>query len=218
MEKKINLPSSFIQFDTEEDDIIILRIPDEEKTQDENPKQPKDESEEKKEPQEEPENVENPFEEEKNNENKDQQSEDQESKNQESENQEGEDQKGEDQKGEDQKGQYQEGEDNKSQKGENEEEQIENEDGDFGNTSNEKIDLDDLLKNIKDEFEKGNSPQEIQNKMDIEIIEKALSTPRNNIKQVFKTKQIAKAAIGKTNLFGAENEQKINDVLNEIFK
>ena len=38
------------------------------------------------------------------------------------------------------------------------------------------------------------------------------------IKNVFKTKAVAKAAIGNRNLFGADNEQKINDVLNEIFK
>ena len=74
------------------------------------------------------------------------------------------------------------------------------------------------MKKIKDEFSKGKSSNQIQNDMGFNVLEEALSTPKNSIKSVFKTKQLAKAAIGNRNLFGVDNEEKINDLLNEIFK
>jgi hypothetical protein len=195
MEKKKNLPSSFIEYDTEEDNITILRVPPPSPPQGENPPPPQDEPEEPQEPQEVPENVENPFEEEQDKDNKDQDNKDQDGKDQDGKDGEGEDGEGEDGEGED------------------------GEKGDFGNKADDEgLDLDELLKKIKDEFSKGKSSQQIQNDMGFNVIEEALSTPKDSIKSVFKSKQLAKAAIGNRNLFGADNEQKINDLLNEIFK
>jgi hypothetical protein len=213
MKEDKNLPSSFIEFDTEKDDIIILRVP-------EPPQEggaPPPETDEPQEPQETPENVENPFDEEQ------PKPENEDDKNGDAENKDGEDKEpkeGEDKEPKD--GQDKEPKENKKEgegdEGDEGDEEGEGEEGDFGNTDNEKIDLDELLKKVKDAFEKGNSTQNIQNEMDLQVVERALATSKNNIKDVFKTKAIAKAAIGNRNLFGADNEQKINDVLNEIFK
>jgi type IV secretory pathway VirB10-like protein len=212
MENKKNIPSSFIEYDTEEDDITILRVPPPNPPQGENPP-PEDEPGKPQEPQEVPENVENPFEEEQDKDNKDQDNKDQESKDQESKDQEGKDQEGKDQDGKD--GKNGEGENGEGENGEDED----SEKGDFGNKADDEgLDLDELLKKIKDEFSKGKSSNQIQNDMGFNAIEEALSTPKDSIKSVFKSKQLAKAAIGNRNLFGADNEQKINDLLNEIFK
>jgi hypothetical protein len=223
MENKKNLPSSFIEYDTEEDNITILRVPPPTPPQGENPPPPKDEPEEPQEPQEVPENVENPFEEEQDKDNKDQDNKDQDGKDQDGKDQDGKDKDGKDKDGKDQDGKDQDGKDQNGKDGEGKDgedgEGKDGEKGDFGNKADDEgLDLDELLKKIKDEFSKGKSSQQIQNDMGFNVIEEALSTPKDSIKSVFKNKQLAKAAIGNRNLFGTDNEQKINDLLNEIFK
>ena len=57
----------------------------------------------------------------------------------------------------------------------------------------------------------------IQNKRDVEAIESALATSKDRIKDTFKSKTVARVAIGNTKLFADDNEQRINDALNQIF-
>ena len=78
--------------------------------------------------------------------------------------------------------------------------------------------LEELLQKIKEDFDKGKSAKNIQIQQDMDILEKALSTPKNKIKDIFVNKSLVLSAIGKRNIFGADNEQRLNDTLNEIFK
>ena len=191
-EKQVfNLPTSFSEYDYETDDLVILRIPPEPTNMPDNP-QPQDDDNPQP-PQETPENVENPFDDEKPN-----------------------DQKEKDKdKGEGQGQGEGEGQGEGQGQGEGE---GEGEDGDFGNNPQGGLDIDQIMKKIKEDFEKGMSSKDVQNKLDVEVIESALSLPKEQIKEVFKTKELAKTAIGRRNLFGTDNEVKINNALNEIFK
>ena len=74
------------------------------------------------------------------------------------------------------------------------------------------------MKDIQKSFEQGQSANQIQVKGDIETLERALSSPKDKIKERFKTIGVAKAAIGKENIFGVDNENRLNQTLNEIFK
>ena len=89
--------------------------------------------------------------------------------------------------------------------------------GDFGGTDEPEMSLEELMKKIQKEFESGNSAQQIQSQRDVEAIESALSTSKDRIKDTFKTKTVARAAIGNRKLFANDNEQRINDALNQIF-
>jgi hypothetical protein len=157
----------------------------------------------------------------------------------------GEGEKGEGEKGEDGNGEDsgQDGKDGKDGKGEEGEEgeEVEEENGkdsgqegkdgkggnsegeDFGDDDEEgegngKPSLEELMKKIQKEFEDGQSSSDIELKQDMEILEKALSTPKEQIKDTFKTKALALTAIGRANIFGTDNEKRLNEALNEIFK
>lgn len=228
-EKQVfNLPTSFSEYDYETDNLVILRIPPEPTDMPDNP-QPQDDSE-PKEPQEIPENVENPFDEEKPKDNPDDQKgqdDDQKGKGKDGEDSEGEDSEGEDsegkdsEKGKDSQGEGEESEDEDSEQGNGKGEDSEGKDNngdDFGNSADNGLDIEQIMKQIKEDFEKGMSSQDVQNRLDVEVIESALSLQKDQIKEVFKTKELAKTAIGRRNLFGTDNEIKINNALNEIFK
>ena len=91
---------------------------------------------------------------------------------------------------------------------------------DFGNNSTkpEKT-LEELMRDIQNAFEKGQSgANDLQLTNDISILERALATPRDRIKETFKTIAVAKSAIGRTNIFGTDNEKRLNETLNQIFK
>ena len=74
------------------------------------------------------------------------------------------------------------------------------------------------MKDIQQSFEQGKTADDLQLKNDVETVERALATPKDRIKETFKTKAIAMSAIGRTNLFGTDNENRLNQTLNEIFK
>ena len=111
------------------------------------------------------------------------------------------DQEGKDQEGEDKGG------DNKG----------EGADSEFGDDE-EMQTLEEMLKKIKDDFDRGKSTKDIQAQQDLDILENALSTPKDQIKNIFRSKSLVMSAIGRINIFGTDNEQRLNDTLNEIFK
>ena len=74
------------------------------------------------------------------------------------------------------------------------------------------------MKKVSENFKKGQSALEIQTQSDLKDIEFALSTKSENIKNIFKDKKTAKAGIGGRQIFATDNEKRIDDVLNEIFK
>ena len=75
------------------------------------------------------------------------------------------------------------------------------------------------MRDIQNAFEKGQSgANDLQLTNDISILERALATPRDRIKETFKTIAVAKSAIGRTNIFGTDNEKRLNETLNQIFK
>ena len=74
------------------------------------------------------------------------------------------------------------------------------------------------MKKVAEDFKQGKSGQQIQTESDIKEVEFALSTKADKIKEIFKNKQLAKAGIGGRQIFATDNEKRINDVLNEIFK
>ena len=201
--------SSTVVFDTQKDKIIILRVkpPQEQGTP---PPPPQDGDMTPLEPQ--PDNVKDPFEEtpppppDKDQEGKDQEGKDQEGKDQEGKDQEGKDQEGKDQEGKDQEGEDK-GGDNKG----------EGADSEFGDDE-EMQTLEEMLKKIKDDFDRGKSTKDIQAQQDLDILENALSTPKDQIKNIFRSKSLVMSAIGRINIFGTDNEQRLNDTLNEIFK
>jgi hypothetical protein len=116
--------------------------------------------------------------------------------------QEGKDKEGKDQEGKDQEGKDKEGEGADSEFGDDEEMQT----------------LEEMLKKIKDDFDRGKSTKDIQTQQDLDILENALSTPKDQIKNIFRSKSLVMSAIGRRNIFGKDNEQRLNDTLNEIFK
>ena len=78
--------------------------------------------------------------------------------------------------------------------------------------------LEEMLKKIKEDFDRGKTTKDIQNQQDLDSLANALSVPKDQIKNIFKTKSIVMSAIGRRNIFGTDNEQRLNDTLNEIFK
>jgi len=213
--------SSSIVFDTQKDKIIILRVKPPQPNGGTPP--PPDDGQPPQPPEPQPDNVEDPFEEnpppppssDKNppppNNGKD--GEDQDGENEDEENQDGENQDGENQDGENEDG---ENEDGENQDGENQD--GEGSDGEFGDDDSDLQSLEEMLKKIKDDFDRGKSTKDIQLEQDLDILENALSTPKDQIKNIFKSKSIALSAIGKRSIFGTDNEQRLNDTLNEIFK
>ena len=190
--------SSTVIFDTQKDKITILRVkPPQEKGTPPPPPQDGDMPPPPPEPQ--PDNVKDPFEEtpppppDK-----------------------GKDQEGKDQEGKDQEG---EGEPNgEGEDGEGSDNEGEGADAEFGNDDSDMQTLEEMLKKIKDDFDRGKSTKDIQAQQDLDILENALSTPKDQIKNIFRSKSLVMSAIGKRNIFGADNEQRLNDTLNEIFK
>ena len=74
------------------------------------------------------------------------------------------------------------------------------------------------MKKVAKDFEKGKSGNEIQAESDIKDVEFALSAKADTIKERFKDKKIAKIGIGGRQIFATDNEKRIDDVLNQIFK
>ena len=136
----------------------------------------------------------------------------------------GKDQDGKDQDGKDQEGKDKEGDDKdgKDPDGEGEpdgegDKEGEGADAEFGDDE-EMQTLEEMLKKIKDDFDRGKSTKDIQTQQDLDILENALSTPKDQIKNIFRSKSLVMSAIGRRNIFGTDNEQRLNDTLNEIFK
>jgi hypothetical protein len=205
--------SSTVIFDTQKDKITILRVkPPQEKGTPPPPPQDGDMPPPPPEPQ--PDNVKDPFEETPPpppDKGKDQEGKDQEGKDQEGKDQEGKDQEGKDQEGE--------GEPNgEGEDGEGSDNEGEGADAEFGDDDSDMQTLEEMLKKIKDDFDRGKSTKDIQAQQDLDILENALSTPKYQIKSIFRSKSLVMSAIGKRNIFGADNEQRLNDTLNEIFK
>jgi hypothetical protein len=220
--------SSTIVFNTQKDKITILRVkPPQEKG---TPPPPSGENPPPPEPQ--PDNVKDPFEEtpppppndgkdkeSQDKENKDQDSKDQDGKDQDGKDQNGKDQNGKDQDGKDQNGKDQNGKDNEGKDNEGKgEPDGEGGDSEFGDDDSDMQTLEELLKKIKNDFDSGKTKKEIQVEQDLDILQNALSTPKDQIKNIFRSKSIVLSAIGKKNIFGTDNEQRLNDTLNEIFK
>jgi hypothetical protein len=90
-------------------------------------------------------------------------------------------------------------------------------DGEFGDDDDMQS-LEEMLKKIKEDFDRGKTTKDIQNQQDLDSLANALSVPKDQIKNIFKTKSIVMSAIGRRNIFGTDNEQRLNDTLNEIFK
>jgi hypothetical protein len=208
--------SSTVVFDTQKDKIIILRVkpaqPD-----GGTPPPPPQEGETPPPPEPQPDNVKDPFEETPpppTDKGKDE-GKDQDGKDQDGKDQDGKDQDGE---GEDGEGEDGEGEDGEGEDGEGLDNEGEGADAEFGDDDSEMQSLEEMLKKIKDDFDRGKSTKDIQTQQDLDILENALSTPKDQIKSIFRSKSLVMSAIGKRNIFGADNEQRLNDTLNEIFK
>jgi len=224
LSRKKDLSSSFSEYDIDVDNIIILRVPSEQKGNINSPEQSSDSNEEK----EVPKNIEDPFEDskpqEKDSEGNDSEGKDSEGKDSEGKDSEGKDSEGKDSEGKDSEGKDSEGKDSEG-KGNNgkqlgaadEDKDDEGKDA-FGGLADDEIDFEQMMKNVNENFKLGNSAESIQAEFDSQTLSNALSTPLDKIKNIFKTKQVAKSAIGKQELFSTDNESRINNVLNEIFK
>jgi hypothetical protein len=203
--------SSSIVFDTQKDKITILRV--KPPQQGGNPPPPPS-GENPPPPEPQPDNIKDPFEETPPpppNDGKDKDGKDQEGKDKEGKDQDG---KGEpDGDGED--GDGEDGEDGEDGKGKPD---GEGGDGEFGDDESDMQTLEELLKKIKDDFDSGKTSRDIQLNQDLDILENALSTPKDQIKNIFRSKAVVLSAIGRKNIFGTDNEQRLNDTLNEIFK
>jgi hypothetical protein len=140
------------------------------------------------------------------------------------------DEKGDDKKGDDPEGKEDEPKDDPEGKGRNDRggdkdsrgssnnSNGEGSDAEFGDDNSDMQTLEELLKKIKDDFDSGKTSRDIQLNQDLDILENALSTPKSQIRDIFKTKAVVLSAIGRRNIFGTDNEQRLNDTLNEIFK
>lgn len=190
------------KFSLSKDRFTILRVsePPQNPPMGEEPQAPSEE-------QETPRNVENPFDE--------QPPQNQENNPNNSEGGQGKDGEGEDGKGEGEEGEG-EGKDGEG-KGKDVEGEGEGEE-EFGGTEGEDIDLEDLFEKIKQDFERGKTQTDIQAESDLKEIELALSLPQELIKERFKNPSIVKSAIGNRKIFPTDNQERINRVLNEIFK
>jgi hypothetical protein len=243
--KKSSLPSSFSEYDIETDNIIILRVKQEPNISD-NPMPPMPPSDEEQEVPKnvkdpfEKENQKDKDGQDKEGEGKDGEGKDGEGKDGEGKDGEGKDGEGEDGEGKDGDGEDGEGEDGEGKDGEGKDgegkdgERKDGEgkdgegkdgegkdgegEGDFGGTGDDEIDFEELMKKVAEDFKQGKSGQQIQTESDIKEVEFALSTKADKIKEIFKNKQLAKAGIGGRQIFATDNEKRINDVLNEIFK
>ena len=76
----------------------------------------------------------------------------------------------------------------------------------------------DLFEKIKQDFERGKTQTDIQTESDLKEIELALSLPQELIKERFKNPSVVRSAIGNRKIFPTDNQERINKVLNEIFK
>lgn len=205
--------SSSIVFDTQKDKITILRV--KPPQQGGNPPPPPS-GENPPPPEPQPDNIKDPFEETPPpppNDGKDKDGKDQDGK----------DQDGKDKEGKDQDGKGEpdgDGEDGDGEDGEDGEGKPDGEggDGEFGDDESDMQTLEELLKKIKDDFDSGKTSRDIQLNQDLDILENALSTPKDQIKNIFRSKAVVLSAIGRKNIFGTDNEQRLNDTLNEIFK
>jgi len=227
--------SSTIVFDTQKDKITILRVkpPQQEGT----PPPPQDGDMPPPPPEPQPDNVKDPFEETPPpppNDGEDKDDEDKDGEDKDGEDKDGEDKEGKDQDGDDKDGDDKDGEDkdgdDKGKKGDKDKGgdkdgsgkspkgQFKDSDDEFGDDDSTLQSLEELLKKIKEDFDKGKSTKDIQLEQDLDILENALSTPKNQIKDIFKSKAVVLSAIGRRNIFGTDNEQRLNDTLNEIFK
>jgi hypothetical protein len=202
--------SSTVVFDTQKDKIIILRV---KPPQTGGTPPPPDDGTPPPPPEPQPDNVEDPTEKKPpppeggdDKDGKDQDGKDQDGKDQDGKDKGGEED-GEDEGGEDEGGEDEGGED----------EGGEGADGEFGDDDDMQS-LEEMLKKIKDDFDRGKTTKDIQNQQDLDLLAKALSVPKDQIKNIFKTKSIVMSAIGRRNIFGTDNEQRLNDTLNEIFK
>ena len=74
-------------------------------------------------------------------------------------------------------------------------------DSEFGDDDSEIQSLEEMLKKIKDDFDSGKSTKDIQTKQDLDILENVLSTPKDQIKNIFRSKAVVMSAIGKRNIF-----------------
>jgi hypothetical protein len=235
---KKNSSDTFAEYDTEIDKVVILRVkpPKQKQPEGEMPQPENDDQE----PEPIPENVEDPFEENNDSEQNQDENQDESKDENKSKDDKGEDNKNENGKGEDSENEN--SEDGDSEDGDSEDRDSEDrnsedgdsEDRDSGNKSGNsegddfgdeeegeeggKPTLEELMQKIQKEFEDGKSSSDIELKQDMEILEKALSTPKNQIKDTFKTKALALTAIGRANIFGTDNEKRLNEALNEIFK
>ena len=206
--------SSMVVFDTQKDKIIILRV----KPPQSGGTPPPDDGTPPPPPEPQPDNVEDPTEEtpqqpegEDDKDGKDQDGKDQDGKDQDGKDQDGKDQDGKDQDGKDKGGEEDgEGKDGEGADGEGA-------DGEFGDDDDMQS-LEEMLKKIKEDFDRGKTTKDIQNQQDLDSLANALSVPKDQIKNIFKTKAIVMSAIGRRNIFGTDNERRLNDTLNEIFK
>lgn len=227
--------SSSIVFDTQKDKITILRVKPPQ-TGGNPPPPPSGENPPPPEPQ--PDNIKDPFEEtppsppkdDKDKDGKDKDGKDQDGKDKEGQDKDGEgepDGEGEDGEEDDPKddpkddpegkGRNDRGGD-KDSRGSSNNSNGEGADGEFGDNDSDMQTLEELLKKIKDDFDSGKTSRDIQLNQDLDILENALSTPKDQIKNIFRTKAVVLSAIGRKNIFGTDNEQRLNDTLNEIFK
>jgi hypothetical protein len=225
--------SSTVIFDTQKDKIIILRV----KPPQTGGTPPPDDGTPPPPPEPQPDNVEDPTEKTPpqpksgdDEDGKDKDGEDKDGKDKDGEDKGGEDKGGEDKGGEDKGGEDKggdgedgDGEDGDGKGGEDQDgkqggnNKGEGADGEFGDDDDMQS-LEEMLKKIKEDFDRGKTTKDIQNQQDLDSLANALSVPKDQIKNIFKTKSIVMSAIGRRNIFGTDNEQRLNDTLNEIFK
>jgi hypothetical protein len=202
--------SSSVVFDTQKDKIIILRV---KPAQPDGGTPPPDGGTPPPPPEPQPDNVKDPFE--KTPPPPPDKGDDKEGDDKEGDDKEGDDKEGDDKEGEGEPDGGGDGEGEDAKDGKN---QGEGGDSEFGDDDSEMQSLEEMLKKIKDDFDSGKSTRDIQLGQDLDILENALSTPKDQIKNVFRNKSIVMNALGRKNIFGTDNEQRLNDTLNEIFK
>ena len=187
---KAVLPPSFKEYDTEKDKIIILRV----KPKSETPPPPQGDDDNPP-----------PKDDKGDNDNKD----DKGDKGDEGDNQDKGDEGDNQDKGDEGDNQDKGDEGDKDGKGKKEK--------DFSGEGDEEEDLESMMKKIKEAFDKGKSTQQIQSGQDLDVLAKGLSVPQDRIKETFKSKSVVRSALGNRNLFGANNKERIEEILNQIF-
>ncbi len=86
----------------------------------------------------------------------------------------------------------------------------------FGD-DDEAVDFDELLRKSIEDFDKAKSDTSFVPDTDIVAVEVFLGANTPNIIKTFKTKTLAKIAIGRAQIFEDRNSERINNVLNLIF-